>query len=593
MLKTYALWAGALFACWPGSNVGWAAGPAVSQWLPADAAFVVEVQQPAALLEPLMSAEVAKAVGALPMTEQQKLKLQAFQGIIAYLELQMGTNWRDGLRGLTGQGLTYAVDASGASLLSADAQDPKLLQQLHETVRAFVGGQKENHPERVSSRSYRNATLWTVVPKEAHAVLDNRLLLANRPQLLERVLDLRAEPKSACLASTPAYKAARKAVGADTVASVFVNMQALRKNPKLQKTLVGDSNPLAVLLLADIRDSLSNATWVAAGVAVKEGQLALKLATDGQADAASKAASFSTPAGQDEGPLPQLTVPNRLAGLSLYRDLRSFYAAKDDLFPERTSGLVFFENMMGIFFSGKELTDGVLGQTRPDLRVVVAEQHYDPAVGTPSVQAPAFAAVLRLRQPEQFSEAVEEGWQKALGLINFTRGQQALPGLILDRASHAGVKYTFAYYRPPNGKDQAPVDSRYNYRPSLARTGDYVIFSSTDGLAEDLIDAVKQEASTSAKPLAGGHSFVELEAPRLRALLAANFESEVRKNMVEKGNSREQAESDVRTFLTLLDCFERASLTLSRQNGHPQADLRLKLKVPSTKLPGTTAMLSQ
>jgi hypothetical protein len=563
--------------------------------LPTDAAIVVEVQQPAALLEPLLSAEVAKAVAGLRLTEEQKLKLQGLQGIVAYLELQMGTNWRDGLRGLTGQSITFAVDGSGATLFSADAQEPKLLQQLHETVRAFAAGaaEKESHPERVASRSYRDAALWTLTPNEAHAILDNRLLLANRPQLLERVLDLHATPKSPCLASTAAYQAARRAVGADTVASVFLNMQALRKNPKLQQALVGDSNPLALLLLADVRESLSNATWLAVGVAVKEGQLALKIVTDGQAAAASKSASFATPAGPEEGPLPQLTVPNRIAGVSLYRDLRGFYAAKDDLFPERTSGLVFFENMMGIFFSGKELTEGVIGQLRPDLRVIVAEQRYDPAAGTPSAQAPVFAAVLRLRHPEEFSEAVEEAWQKALGLANFTRGQNALPGLILDRASHAGVKYSFAYYRPPGAKDKGPVDSRYNYRPSLARTGDYIIISSTDALAADLIDAVKQEAAMAVKPLSGGHSFVEVEAPRVRALLAANFEGEVRKNMVEKGNTREQAEADVRGFLTLLDCFERATLTLSRQNGHPQAELLLKLKVPSAKLPGTTAMLTQ
>jgi hypothetical protein len=557
--------------------------------------MVVEVQQPSAVLEPLLSADVAKAVAAMPMTEQQKLKLQALQGIVAYLELQLGTKWQDGLRGLTGQGITFAVDPSGAVLLCADARDAKLLQQLHETVRAFAAGtaKAENHPERVASRRYRDATLWTLGPNEAHVVLDNRLLLANRPQLLEHVLDLRAEPKSLCLASTATYKAARQAAGADTAASVFLNMQALRKNPKLQKALAGDANPLALLLLADARESLSNATWLAAGVAVKEGQLALKIVTDGQAGAASKSAGFATPAGADEGPLPQLDVPNRIAALSLYRDLRSFYAAKDDLFPERTSGLVFFENMMGIFFSGKELTEGVLGQVKPDLRVVVAEQQYDPAIGTPSVQAPAFAAVLRLRRPEAFSETVEEAWQKALGLANFTRGQQALPGLVLDRDSHAGVKYSFAYYRPPDAQDKGPADSRYNYRPSLARTGEYVIFSSTDALAADLIDAVQREASAPIKPLAGGHSFLQVEPARLRTLLAANFESEVRKNMVEKGNTREQAEADVRNFLTLLDCFERATVTLSRQNGHPQAEVLLKLQVPSAKLPGPAAMLSQ
>ena len=38
-------------------------------------------------------------------------------------------------------------------------------------------------------------------------------------------------------------------------------------------------------------------------------------------------------------------------------------------------------------------------ETQPEVRLVVAAQEYDPAVGTPQVQIPAFAAVFRLRHP--------------------------------------------------------------------------------------------------------------------------------------------------------------------------------------------------
>ena len=68
--------------------------------------------------------------------------------------------------------------------------------------------------------------------------------------------------------------------------------------------------------------------------------------------------------------------PGGIAAVSLYRDLHGFYAAKDTLFPERTSGLIFFENMMGIFFTGRDLTDEVLAETEPEIRLVVAEPQY-------------------------------------------------------------------------------------------------------------------------------------------------------------------------------------------------------------------------
>ena len=130
-----------------------------------------------------------------------------------------------------------------------------------------------------------------------------------------------------------------------------------------------------------------------------------------------------------EGAMPNLVVPGQIAALSLYRDLHQFYAAKDELFPDRTSGLIFFENMMGIFFSGMDLTKEVLAETLPDIRVVVAEQRYDEKTGTPAMKLPGFAVVVQLRDPAKFELVMKEAWQKAIGLVNFTRGQKAQPGL--------------------------------------------------------------------------------------------------------------------------------------------------------------------
>ena len=120
-------------------------------------------------------------------------------------------------------------------------------------------------------------------------------------------------------------------------------------------------------------------------------------------------------------------VPRQVAGLSLYRDLHAFYASKDQLFPERTSGLIFFENMMGIFFTGRDLTEEVFAETRPEVRLVVAAQAYDKAVGTPLVQFPAFAARHPYEAPEEFARVAEEAWQKAVGLTAVSAASRPSP----------------------------------------------------------------------------------------------------------------------------------------------------------------------
>lgn len=554
--------------------------PPVAQWIPAEAPIMVEVSEPLALLGPLLRPEFGKSVTAALENGQPNLKLQQFQGVVASLELQLGTDWRTGLRRLAGKGLSFSVGPSGATLLTADGEDEKLLSKLNGIIWQFAASEAEqqNHPETVASNDYRGLKIWTIGTNEVHTLLGPRLVLGNRTSFLHKVLDLRAGTGGKTLASSAVFKAAREAVGKEAVASVFLNLQTLRETPGLKKALEEDGNPVVALLLADTKAALRNASWLALGVYVSGDKLILRTYTDGAAPESSKWASFSTPPDAGGGLLPPLTVPGTIASLSLYRDLHAFYAAKNALFPERTSGLIFFENMMGIFFSGIDLTEGVLSEVRPDVRVVVAKPQYDPAVGTPATQVPAFAAVLRLKDPQQFGETVEEAWQKAFGLINFTRGQQALPGLILDKESHNGVKYTLSYYRPPASKSSGPIDARYNYRPSLARPGDYVILSSTDALARDLIDVLKQASPAPAKMPQAANGLMEIEGPALCAILEANRENMVRKSMVDKGNSREKAESDTQILLAALGHLDHATLTLRREAGRPQAQLEIHFK---------------
>jgi hypothetical protein len=235
------------------------------------------------------------------------------------------------------------------------------------------------------------------------------------------------------------------------------------------------------------------------------------------------AARFSRPADGAAGTLPNLVVPRRIAAMTLYRDLNGFYADKDNLFPQRTSGLIFFENMMGIFFTGRSLTEEVFAEVGPAVRLVAAEQAYDPAVGTPAVRYPGFALVLPLRHPDRYKPVMEEAWQKALGLINFTRGQQAEPGLVIDRPVYRETKYTVAAFTPETKEDRSAVDVRFNFSPTLAMPGGWMVLSSTEGLARDLIDALGRESDTSVGvPPPGTHSMVEIDGPQLVSILTAN-----------------------------------------------------------------------
>ncbi|NQT39957.1 MAG: hypothetical protein HQ581_20860, partial [Planctomycetes bacterium] len=521
----------------------------------------------------------------VPIYQQQIAKPGAdqFFAVIKFLETTLETDWRTGLGKLSGGGITLAVGPGENVLLMVDAEDERLLQRLHEILLKFAqsDAKKKGHPERVATDEYRGVPTWTFNGTEAHAMIGRRLIVASTAEGLQGVLDLRAETEGKSLASASGYQAARRAVGTDAPAMAYADLKTLKHIPQIAEALKLDrSNPLAALLLAGVTEAARASTWLALGLDVEDDTLVLRALLDGKRADATGPAAFALPSKSGEGVLPNLSVPRRIAALSFHRDLHRFYAAKDDLFPDRTSGLIFFENMMGIFFSGRDLTDEVLARTRPEVRFVVAEQEYDPAIGTPGTQLPAFAVILRLRHATEFDIVFEEAWQKAVGLISFTRGQQAQSGLIIDRVVQGDTKFTLAYFSSAEVEDKANLPQRFNFRPAVAMPGDYVVLSSTEGLARDLIDALERETAGNVRPTTGVDSLVELDGDQLASILQANRQAMVRNNMVEDGNTLEEAKTSIDALFTAVEAIERIKLIVGSHEGITQARLDVKLTLP-------------
>jgi len=562
--------------------------PPAARWIPSNAVIAIEVSDPGALLDLAFDPRMTERVTSVPAYRQVTAEpgFIEFLGVIKILEASLGTDLQTGMSKTLGGGITFAACPDDVVLLIIDAKDGEMLDKLHEILLGFAKGEatKEGQPDRVRSAEYRGITGWTFNGKEAHAIIGNRMIFASKSKALIGMLDLRADENAKSLDTLPAYQAAKKASGADSVASVFVNLGVLKQVPDIAKALANDENPLASLLFAGMTEALQDSNWLALGLTIEDDMLSLQATADGRTGDPEGAAAFAFSSEPGVGALPNLVVPRRIAAMSFWRDLHAFYGAKDDLFPDRTSGLIFFENMMGIFFTGRDLTEEVLAEIHPDIRLVVAEQKYDPAIGTPAVQFPAFALVLRMKNPKRFSLVMEEAWQKAVGLINFTRGQQAQPGLIIDRPVYRGTKYTVACFTPPEEtKDKTPVDARFNFRPALAMPGNYLILSSTDHLAEDIMDALSKKAPPLAKPPAGTHSLIEIDGAQLASILGANRENLIRNNMVDKGNARKQAETEINTLLSVVKHVSRVTLTFGADKGRSKISLQVQFSLPAQR----------
>jgi hypothetical protein len=555
-----------------------------TEWIPQDAVICVELVQPKALLDWLTGEKLTSAITGQTIYQKQASnpKFMEMVNLISFLEISLDTNWRTALAQLTGGGITLAVCPDDTVVAIIEAEDEQMLIRAHELFLTLArsDAQDKGRPDGIASAEYLGVKGWTTNGQEAHAIIGKRLLIANQAQGLKTMLELRDGQQKAVLAAQPQYKAAQQATGPDAVARVFINMEPIKGIPDLANLLAQDeSNPLGALFFAGIIEALRNSNWLALGLDVQADGLVLRAHVDSKGIDPAGTATFALPSKAGQGAMPNLSVPRRIAAFSFYRDLYRFYAAKDDLFPERTSQLIFFENMMGIFFSGRDLTEEVLKETKPELRFVIAEQAYDPDAGIPRTQLPAFAAILRLHDSEEFDEVVEEAWQKAVGLVNFTRGQQAMPGLIIDRPLHQGTKLTLAYFSRAGIEETENLHSRFNFRPSLALPRDYLILSSTDGLARDLISAVSKETQAATQPLAGAHSLARLDGGQLASILKVNYQTLVRQNMVNDGKTSAEAEATVDLFIALAELVKYVDLNIGMEHGQTQARLALKLNL--------------
>lgn len=561
-----------------------AANAPASAWIPDNAIVVLEVSQPKALMDRILTDKVIETVTAHPAYKAQTANpgFQHAKNLVQYFESKFDSDWKTIVGKLIGGGITLAVGPNETVVLVVEAEDAKMLQEVHDSILliAKTDAKNKGQPDTIASVEYRGATAWRMGPDESHTIVGNRLLLSNKPEAVIAMLDLRANPNGASLAKVPTYQAAKKGMSSGSMASIFVRTGVLKHLPGIQQALSqNNSNPMVSLLFAPVITAVQESTWAAVGVGMEGESLTLDIVTDGTISDPSTPEGFASPAGA-AGALPNVDVPRKIAGMSFYRDLHKFYGAKDELFPERTSGLIFFENMMGIFFTGRDLTDEVLAETAPEVRMVVAEQKYDPEIGTPAVKIPAFAAIFRLEDPKKFQPIAEEAWQKGLGLINFTRGQQAEPGLIIDREIHSDVKFTIAAFSAAEEENRTALDMRFNFQPTLAMPEDYLVISSTSQLAKDLIDALKNEKADGTEPLPGVHSMVELDATQLASILEANWDALVRNNMVEEGNTREKAEADLGGIMMILKYVGDFKLMSGVSKGQSRTRLQLDLNLP-------------
>ncbi len=234
------------------------------------------------------------------------------------------------------------------------------------------------------------------------------------------------------------------------------------------------------------------------------------------------------------------------------------------------------DSFAGQFFGGRDFGTGVLGSLGKDWRFVVANQDYEAMSPSPDVKLPGFALLVSMKpDDEEFAVRLQAAFQSFVGLVNIGAAQQKAPPLMLGSVQVNGVTISSSSYVTPAKEKEAPegpVGQRFNFSPSAFQVGNTFVLSSSLNLARSLVKALNEPSEPSRETLVA-----EADGLALASLVRINREQLAMRNMLEKGNDRTKAESEVDLLAALLRYLGHGRLTVSDQETQSRLAIEFRL----------------
>jgi hypothetical protein len=581
------------------------------RWVSRDAVIYVEIPRPAALIDRAAEPRIRALLGAVPGYQERVDKVldgehgrKAMANLKA-LEAALGMAWTGVLSGLTGKGVVAVVEpptkGEGPSVyLIISPNDPKFPQQVADTVIDLIrkNADELGVPDPVKSVIHRGVTAYSIGPA-AYAIVEGKVVFANQAETLKRIIDraLDGLPEKDSIVSDDMFRTRKAAVKPDTLAWGLARVDRLRELDPKRFQPSDNTNTGQMLLLGGWLDVAKRASWVSAAVTWTDLKLAADLTIAAPASGRTDALKgFIPPKGSGAPKL--ANVPGTVLSASLWRDLPALWEARAELLkPEEVQQLAGLDTFAGQFFGGRDFGSGVLGALSPNWRLVVAVQDYKAMKPAPDTKVPAFALIVDLKPDDpDFAQRIKVAFQSFVGLVNLGAAQTKAPPLELGSEEFEGVTISTSHFVLPapapapatkdKDKDKAkeveegkePVHVRHNFTPSAVQVGDHFVISSSVGLARDLVKALKAPAS----PPEDATFVVEVDGGMIATLVDLNRTQLVMGNMLQRGNDKTQADTDIGLLSSLLRYLGHARASVKDDADATRVSLEFQLGNPST-----------
>lgn len=495
---------------------------------------------------------------------------------IRLAEVTLGKKLPVLLQEISQGGVVIAVDrAKDTAALFVAGKDAAEQQEIARKLMKKAAQLQGLENDELPATDYRGISAYRL-PQGGFALLGKWVVVVNKGELGKEIIDRFLDGPKDSLSQSEKYQQAkekhqarRSQSSTSALAWMFVDVDVLREAGVAKKVLQEKPDDFgAELLIGGLFNILRNTPQLTAELTANSEKVSLAVATPFDKAWVSEAEQFFFGPDVRGNALPPLELPNTLGTVTTYRDISSLWLYAGDLFGEKVNDqLAQAESTLTTLFSGKDFGEDILGAFHPEVRMVSTAASFEKDQPVPGVQVPAFALIAQMKEPEKMRKELKRIFQSFIGFVNVAGAMNGQPQFDQDMDKVGNADLLIARYAWDDSHPESKeIPIQYNFTPCLLILGDYMVLSSTEKLARDLVEPLRKEAQSSKELLAikpdspVRNTYLQFTGNGISEALQQNREQLIANNMLEKGHSREEAEAEFNVLTQILKMVTQLSV---------------------------------
>ncbi len=553
-----------------------------AELLPQSIIAYAEANDVASAIELIRNHPLKDRIFALPAYDAavQSGGLSQLRVGIAGFEATMGMPWHEALATLSDGGVSVGLDKSGAVVLLINSSDEETLGKFRTLLLAFLP--KKDGASSARQVDYRGVTAYQL-KGVLLAQMDTFLLLTNKPEMGRTIVDQYLDRKPTSLATLPSFQESQRSLASKPPQSgmrfvnAYVDLDAIRAGGIAKDAFKERiDNVIGEIILGGVLTNLRHSPFVTASVDLNESGVELRLASPHERDWESPR-EYQFGDGEIATAPPLIELSDRLFAVSAHRDMSQMWLRSGDFLSEKAvDGMAKADAQFGVFFSGRDFGEDILGSFDSGIQIVGRVQDFEDRRPQPAIKVPEFALVFQMKDAEKTQPEMRRTFQSFIGFLNVIGAMNGNPQLDLGMetaktADGEAQLYTATFIAKQDERDSMSAPIQFNFSPTLAFGGDQIVFSSSISLAKDLV-AIDADESEDAPT---SNTAIAINGETLKNILEENREQLVASNMLSKGHNKQEADGEIGLLLELVGFLDGGHVNV----GFDENEMTISAKV--------------